>query len=55
MIDLLRRFHKDETGSAAMEYGLIAALISIAIITGAQAIAGDLVDKFTDASPAHGD
>jgi pilus assembly protein Flp/PilA len=32
MKNLLNRFAKDESGATAIEYGLIAALISIAII-----------------------
>jgi pilus assembly protein Flp/PilA len=46
MINLLKRFHKDESGATAIEYGLIAALISIAIIGGARAIGTDLSGKF---------
>jgi pilus assembly protein Flp/PilA len=30
----LRRFIKDETGATAIEYGLIAAVLSLAIIAG---------------------
>ena len=50
MINLLKRFHKDESGATAIEYGLIAALISIAIIGGASAIGEDLSGKFTEIS-----
>ena len=35
MKNLFARFVKDESGATAIEYGLIAALISIAIITAA--------------------
>ena len=35
---MLRRFIKDESGATAIEYGLIAALISIGIIMGARSI-----------------
>jgi pilus assembly protein Flp/PilA len=33
MINLAKRFANDESGAAAIEYGLIAAGISVAIIT----------------------
>jgi pilus assembly protein Flp/PilA len=33
MIDLLQRFARDVSGATAIEYGLIAAGISVAIIT----------------------
>jgi pilus assembly protein Flp/PilA len=33
MQNLLKRFAKDESGATAIEYGLIAALISVVIIT----------------------
>jgi pilus assembly protein Flp/PilA len=35
---LISRFRKDRSGATAIEYGLIAALISIAIVVGARAI-----------------
>jgi pilus assembly protein Flp/PilA len=37
-----RRFLADERGSNAIEYGLIAALIAVAIIAAATAVGGDL-------------
>ncbi len=36
MTNLFARFVKDESGATAIEYGLIAALIAIAIIGGAR-------------------
>ena len=46
LVQLLKRFSKDEAGATAIEYGLIAAGISIVII-GALALAGDaLTDLF---------
>ncbi len=42
----IRRFLKDESGATAIEYGLIAALISIAVITGALAVGGSLGDLY---------
>jgi pilus assembly protein Flp/PilA len=36
--NLLLRFVKDESGATAIEYGLIAALIAVVIITGVTAV-----------------
>jgi pilus assembly protein Flp/PilA len=38
MLKLVRRFARDESGATAIEYGLIAAGISVAIIVVVQAI-----------------
>jgi pilus assembly protein Flp/PilA len=47
MLKALIRFAKDESGATAIEYGLIAALVSVAAI-GALGLMGDaLVDIFT--------
>lgn len=46
MFDLLKKFTKDESGATAIEYGLIAALISVGIIAGASAIGGNISDRF---------
>lgn len=43
----IRRFLTDESGATAIEYGLIAALISIAVITGALAVGGSLGDLYS--------
>lgn len=48
MTKLLSRFIKDESGATAIEYGLIAALIALAIITGATQIGSNLATKFGD-------
>jgi len=48
MSKLITRFVKDESGATAIEYGLIAALIAIAIIAGAKALGGALNQKFHD-------
>jgi pilus assembly protein Flp/PilA len=37
---------KDESGATAIEYGLIATLIGVAIIVGATALGGALNDTF---------
>lgn len=34
MLNLARRFHADETGATAIEYGLIVAVLSLAMIAG---------------------
>jgi pilus assembly protein Flp/PilA len=44
MTKLLSRFYKDESG--AIEYGLIAALIAMAIIVGAGMLGNSINDKF---------
>ena len=41
------RFLKDESGATAIEYGLIAALIAVVIITALTAIGTNLNNKFT--------
>lgn len=43
MKTIFARLMKDESGATAIEYGLIAALISVALITGATAL-GDQLD-----------
>lgn len=47
MTKLFTRFMKDESGATAIEYGLIAALISVALITGATTLGGSLNNQFT--------
>lgn len=37
MTNLMKRFVKDESGATAIEYGLIAALVAVVLITGATA------------------
>ena len=48
MTKLFARFVKDESGATAIEYGLIAALIAIAIIGGAKFVGEEVNSKFTD-------
>lgn len=43
---MLNKFLKDENGATAIEYGLIAALIAIAIIAGATSLGDALNSKF---------
>ena len=42
MKSLLNRFVKDESGATAIEYGLIAALIAVAIIAALNALSSNL-------------
>ncbi|MFC6446072.1 Flp family type IVb pilin [Shinella zoogloeoides] len=46
MTKIFARLLKDESGATAIEYGLIAALISVALITGATALGGSLNNIF---------
>ena len=48
MSKLLARFVKDESGATAIEYGLIAAGISLAIIAVVNGLGTNLNKKFTD-------
>ena len=43
---LLTRFAADESGATAIEYGLIAALIAVAIITALNALSSNLKNTF---------
>ena len=47
MSKFFARFLKDESGATAIEYGLIAALIALAIMAGATTIGGQLNTTFT--------
>jgi pilus assembly protein Flp/PilA len=42
-----RRFLADERGSNAIEYGLIASLIAVAIIAAVDAVGDELITLFT--------
>ena len=55
MQNLVTRFIEDESGATAIEYGLIAALISVALIAGASALGNGINNKFTDVSNALND
>ena len=47
MTNLLNRFAKDESGATAIEYGLIAALIAVVIISALRTIGTNLNTAFT--------
>ena len=46
MKSIFKRFVKDESGATAIEYGLIAALISVAIVAGATIVGTQLTKTF---------
>ncbi|MCJ8054493.1 Flp family type IVb pilin [Shinella curvata] len=46
MTKIFARLMKDESGATAIEYGLIAALISVALIAGARALGTGLDAQF---------
>jgi len=50
MLTLVSNFAADETGATAIEYGLIAALVSVAAITALEAMGGSLKSMFQTVS-----
>lgn len=46
MSKIIARFIKDESGATAIEYGLIAALIALAIVVGAGSLGNKLDAQF---------
>ena len=52
MSALFAKFIKDESGATAIEYGLIAALISLAIITAAGLVGDRLSENFGEIEKA---
>jgi len=51
-MNVISRFVRDESGATAIEYGLIAALIAVVIITALTAVGTNLSTKFTAVSTA---
>ena len=49
-MNLISRFVRDEKGATAIEYGLIAALISVVIITAVKLVGTNLTNTFTSIS-----
>ena len=47
MLNQMRRFLKDQSGAAAIEYGLLASGISVAIIPSVKNVGQQLVNVFT--------
>ena len=54
MTSHLSRFAKDESGATAIEYGLIAALVSVAIIAAVTSLGEQLSNTFESISSALG-
>jgi len=52
MLNLITRFLKNESGATAIEYGLIAAGISVAIIAVVQGLGSKLNTTFTSVQTA---
>jgi len=52
IIKFIKSFARDEEGVTAIEYGLIAALIAVVIITSVTLVGDDLVLVFTAVSTA---
>jgi pilus assembly protein Flp/PilA len=52
MEELVRRFIRNESGATAIEYGLIAAGISVAIITVVASVGTNLNTTFTSVATA---
>ena len=52
MFKVIRTFAKDESGATAIEYGLIAALVSVAAIGALTAMGGSLSTMFNSVSSA---
>jgi len=50
MTNLIQRFWNDEEGATAIEYGLIAGLIAVAILTAVTTLGGNLTGIFTEIS-----
>ncbi len=51
-INILKKIRKDESGATAIEYGLIAALVSVAAIGALTALGTSLNSMFTAVSVA---
>ncbi len=49
---MLKRFIQDEEGATAIEYGLIAALIAVVIISAVTMVGSNLSAKFGDVATA---
>lgn len=47
-VGMLKRFLSDESGATAIEYGLIAALISVSLLAGYKVIGTSLNNQWND-------
>ncbi|BEV09800.1 Flp family type IVb pilin [Asticcacaulis sp. DW145] len=52
MTNLIKNFANDESGATAIEYGLIAALIAVALVTVLGTLSGKIQGTFTKISTA---
>ncbi|GGD28484.1 Flp family type IVb pilin [Sinisalibacter lacisalsi] len=50
MLQLIQNFKRNESGATAIEYGLIAALVAVALITALTTLGTDLAGIFGDVS-----
>lgn len=50
MFDMIKTFTDDESGATAIEYGLIAALVSVAAVTALTSLGSSLDSMFTAVS-----
>ena len=50
MYDSIKNFANDESGATAIEYGLIAALVSVAAVTALTSVGTSLNNMFTTVS-----
>ena len=50
MLNIIRKLKKNRAGATAIEYGLIAALVSVAAIGALTSLGGSLKTIFTDVS-----
>ncbi|MEP1229043.1 MAG: Flp family type IVb pilin [Litorimonas sp.] len=46
ILELAKQYRQDERGATAIEYGLITALISLLLISGASALGGSLSETY---------
>ena len=51
-MQMFKKFLRDESGATAIEYGLIAALISVVIIAAVTTVGGNLKTTFTTVGTA---
>ncbi len=51
-MNLIKQFAQDESGATAIEYGLIAALIGVAIIATVRALGGEINSTFSNVESA---
>jgi len=50
MKTFVNRFASDQSGATAIEYGLIAAIVSVALVTALTSLGGKVVGLFTKVS-----